>query len=120
MKNIFKQEVYYLIHSKMLWILSASVVLLVILGAIQSVNQQKSNLIQFEETRKLYSTETAFLKDLNIPYKEEQSQEGKIINDSVTNAANYSFSNLKKSNFQLTLLGFPLFIVNYIGLILFP
>ena len=121
MKSTFKQDLYYMFHSKIIIIFLSISTLLVFLGALQAINLQKSSIIQFEQTKLIYKNKNDFLKDLNKNYTENNiTDDESNINTEVNNSARYSYDYVKKSNYQLTSLGFPLFILKYLGLIFLP
>ncbi|MEO3687238.1 hypothetical protein QK916_12850 [Lactococcus lactis] len=121
MKNTFKQELYYMFHSKLIVIFLSITTLLVFLGALQAINLQKSSVVQFEQTKSIYKNKTDFLKDLRKNYTESNiTDEETNINTEINNSARYSYDYVQKSNYQLTSTGFPLFIMKYLGLIFLP
>ena len=103
MKNTFKQELYYMFHSKLIVIFLSITTLLVFLGALQAINLQKFSVVQFEQTKSIYKNKTDFLKDLRKNYTESNiTDEETNINTEINNSARYSYDYVQKSNYQLT------------------
>ncbi|MFC4651672.1 ABC transporter permease subunit [Lactococcus nasutitermitis] len=121
MNITLRQEFSYIFSSKIFIIGLILFGILIGFGSVQAVNTKNDSVAQFQEVKKLYKTSTEFKKDIKKPYRFTQKSNGtNQVDTSVDNVARYSYENLVIADSQLTVMGFPKYILKYYGLIFLP